>query len=89
MKYDDICKCAYNYYLKYMGIKGLCAAIDINDYIVFSGGDPSIANYGGCMICVDKDNLTIEHYEETFENIKILMTAKNIKIPEEYKYKAS
>lgn len=61
----------------------MCAAVETEEYFVFSGGDPNIVNYGGQMVAVDKNDFSIEILEPT--NISILMGAKKVEIPEEYK----
>lgn len=86
MSYNDICKIAYDYYVKYAKIIGLSSACDIGDYIVFGAGDPNVVNYGGGLLAVDKYNGTTSGFGVT-ENIELLMNSKELDIPEKYKFK--
>lgn len=88
MSYKDICKIAYDYYIKYAKLVGLCSAYDIGDCIVFGAGDPNVINYGGGLLAVNKYDGTTSGFGVA-ENIDLLMDAKELDIPEKYKFKES
>ena len=87
MNFNKICEEIYKYFADKLEIKGLCAALETEEYFIFSGGDPNVVNYGGCLVAFDKKDCTIEIFEPT--NVVVLMSAKKIDIPKEYRYKAS
>ena len=86
MDFNSICEKVYKYFKDKLGIEGLCAAVETEEYIVFSGGNPNVVNYGGQMVSVDKKDLSIDIFEPT--NVSILMSAKKVEIPNEYKTKS-
>lgn len=64
------------------------SAYDIGDCIVFGAGDPNVINYGGGLLAVNKYDGTTSGFGVA-ENIDLLMDAKELDIPEKYKFKES
>lgn len=81
----SLCEKAFNYFSK-MDINGLCECIDMGQEWLFVGGNPDETYYGLNPIVIDKRTSIINTFLLTIENLEEISSAKQVEIPEKYKF---